>query len=71
MKIDFTKWLLEIAIPMAETSSSSFIAQIKEQAVKESGWNKLRDLVILPFVINIGLYITKKTLEKTIEGDIN
>ena len=68
MKEDFTKWLLDIALPLAETSAISFISQIKEQSVKETGWVKLRDLVVLPFIINGGLYIIKKTLIKTIEG---
>ena len=32
MKEDFTVWLLDIAMPLAETSADSFISQIKEQA---------------------------------------
>lgn len=65
MKEDFTKWLLEVAMPLAETSADSFISQIKDQAVKESGWTKLRDLVVLPFIITGGLWIVKQSLVKT------
>ena len=65
MKEDFTKWLLEVAMPLAETSADSFISQIKDQAVKESGWTKLRDLVVLPFIITGGLWVVKQSLVKT------
>lgn len=65
MKEDFTKWLLEIAMPLAETSADSFISQVKDQAVKESGWTKLRDLVVLPFIITGGLWVVKQSLVKT------
>ena len=65
MKEDFTKWLLEVAMPLAETSADSFISQVKDQAVKESGWTKLRDLVVLPFIITGGLWIVKQSLIKT------
>ena len=65
MKEDFTKWLLEVAMPLAETSADSFISQVKEQAVKENGWTKLRDLVVLPFIITGCLWIVKQSLIKT------
>lgn len=65
MKENFTIWLLDIAMPLAETSADSFISQVKEQAIKETGWTKLRDLVVLPFIITIGLWVIKQTLIKT------
>lgn len=68
MKEDFTRWLLDIALPLAETSATSFISQIKEQAVNETGWVKVRDLIVLPFIISGGLYIIKNALVKTVEG---
>ena len=68
MKEDFTSWLLEIAMPIAETSADSFISQIKVQAVEENGWTKLRDLVILPFIITGSLWLVKQTLTKTIKN---
>lgn len=68
MKEDFTSWLLEVAMPLAETSADSFISQIKEQAIEENGWTKLRDLVILPFIITGGLWLVKQTLTKTIKN---
>ena len=67
MKEDFTKWLLEVAMPLAETSADSFISQVKEQAVKENGWTKLRDLVVLPFIITGCLWIVKQSLVKTVK----
>lgn len=66
MKNNLTQWLLDTAYPLAENAANSFIEQIKEQAGAESGWCKVRDLIVLPFVINGGLWLVKNTLTKTI-----
>ncbi len=65
MKNSFVKWLLETALPIAKESAENFTAQIKEQAKNESGWCKVRDLVVLPFIIDGGLWIIEKALNKT------
>ncbi len=38
MKEDFTKWLLETCLPLAESAADNFTSQVKEQAKTESGW---------------------------------
>ena len=65
MKRDFTKWLVETCLPLAETAATNFIAQIKEQARTETGWCKVRDLIVLPLIINGGLWIIKQGLAAT------
>lgn len=65
MKQDFTKWLVETCLPLAETAAANFIAQIKEQANTETGWCKVRDLIVLPLIINGGLWIIKQGLVAT------
>lgn len=65
VKQDFTGWLVETALPLAETAADKFIEQVQAQAKEESGWNKARDLVVLPAVIRAGLYFTKVVLGKT------
>lgn len=67
MKKAFVKWLLETALPIAKASADKFTSQIKEQAAAEQGWCKIRDLIVLPFVIDGGLWLIKTTLTKTAE----
>ena len=65
MKQDFTKWLVETCLPLAETAAANFISQIKEQAKAETGWCKVRDLIVLPLIIKSGLWIIKQGLAAT------
>ena len=64
MKSEFSKWLLETALPMAEEAGNKFISEVKEQSKNEQGWCKVRDLIVLPFVINGGLWLVKTALEQ-------
>lgn len=68
MKEQFTKWLLETCLPMAETAAESFIDQTKEQAKGESGWCKIRDMIVLPAIINGGLWLAEKALNASVEA---
>ena len=65
MKQDFTKWLVETCLPLAESAAANFISQIKDQAKIETGWCKVRDLIVLPLIINGGLWIIKQGLATT------
>ena len=69
MKSNLTQWLLDTAYPLAENAANSFIEQTKEQAGFESGWCKVRDLIVLPFIINGGLWLAKNALSKTVSAD--
>lgn len=48
-------------------SADSFIFQIKEQAKTETGWVKIRDLIVLPYIIYGGLWLIEQTIIKTVE----
>ena len=67
MKSDFTKWLLSEILPVLEKAADNFVAQIKEQAASETGWCKIRDLVVLPMLIDGGLWLIEQALSKTVE----
>ena len=65
LKEQFSSWLVETVMPLAHTAADSFITQTKAQAADEKGWCKIRDLIVLPAVINLGLWVTEKALVKT------
>jgi hypothetical protein len=69
MKDEFVKWLLEVLLPLAKTAADDFVAQIKAQATSETGWCKIRDMIVLPFIIEGGLWLIEKVLNKTIDVD--
>ena len=62
MKEQFTTWLLETCLPLAESAAENFNSQVKEQAKTETGWCKVRDLIVLPMVVNGGLWLVKQSL---------
>ena len=65
LKEQFSSWLVETVMPLAHTAADNFITQTKAQAADEKGWCKIRDLIVLPAVINLGLWVTEKALVKT------
>jgi hypothetical protein len=62
MKQAFSAWLLRELYPALKESGTKFVDQIKEQAKKESGWCKVRDLIVLPLIVEIGLWAMEKSL---------
>lgn len=66
MKDEFTKWVLNVLLPLAKNAADDFVKQIRDQATSETGWCKIRDAIVLPFVIEGGLWLIEKVLEQTI-----
>lgn len=65
MKNDFITWLTGEGIEFAQAFADSVIAECKEDAPKETGWCKIRDGLVLPVALNIGMYILKTVLTKS------
>ena len=64
VKHTFTLWLLNDLLPVAKVSAKDFISQITEQAKSEKGWTKVRDLIVLPAIINGVLWLCETSLKK-------
>jgi hypothetical protein len=69
MKDELVKWLLDVLLPMAKTAADDFVAQIKAQATSETGWCKIRDAIVLPFIIEGGLWLIEFALNKVVPAD--
>ena len=65
LKESVTQKVIDEVIPAVEDVAGKFIATIEAQAKDETGWNKLRDSIVLPLVINGAIYIVKYVLNKT------
>ena len=61
-KQQFLTNFVEAGVPVIEEYAAQFTTKVKEQAANESGWNKVRDAVVIPFAVQIGLYVGKQIL---------
>lgn len=62
-KQEFLKNFIEAGVPVVEEYAAQFSAKVKEQSASEQGWNKIRDAFVIPFAVQIGLYVGKQILE--------
>lgn len=67
VKQNLTKQIVESILPAIKTAADSFTAKIKEQAKTETGWCKIRDMLVLPLLIDGAIYVVEKVLTKTME----
>ena len=70
VKQNLTKQIVESILPSVKTVADGFTAKIKEQAKAETGWCKIRDMLVLPLVINGVIYVVETVLTKTLEKTI-
>lgn len=66
VKQHVTNTILSEIIPVIENAVDSFCATIKEQSKTESGWCKIRDGIVLPLLMQGGVYVIKLVLSKTV-----
>lgn len=70
VKQNLTKQIVESILPAIKTAADSFTDKIKEQAKTETGWCKIRDLLVLPLVIEGAIYVGETVLTKTMEKTV-
>jgi len=54
-------------IPALKAVVSPMLEECEKQGKTETGWCKVRDLIVLPLVIEVGLWGIQKILDKTKE----
>ena len=64
LKDNLVGWAEKEGIEFVETFADGVIDECRKDAEKESGWCKIRDGVILPVALNVGMYILKVVLGK-------
>ncbi len=62
LKDQLVSSLTSDGFPVIEELAATFVGKIQDQAATEAGWNKIRDSVVLPLVIRVGLYIMMKAV---------
>lgn len=66
VKVDLTTQIVNNGMPAIEDVADAFVTKIQAQASAETGWNKVRDQVVLPLLIKGAIYFVKIVLAKTI-----
>lgn len=66
VKQHVTNTILSEVVPVVENAVDSFCTTTKEQSKTETGWCKIRDGVVLPLLMQGGVYVVKLVLSKTI-----
>lgn len=59
-KQTFLTNFVEAGIPVVEQYAAQFVDEVRKQADGETGWVKIRDAFVIPFAVQIGLYIGKQ-----------
>ena len=62
-KQQFLANFIEAGVPIIEEYATQFTAKVKDQSADETGWTKIRDAVVIPFAVQIGLYVGKQILQ--------
>ena len=62
-KQQFLANFIEAGVPVIEEYAALFTGKVKEQSANETGWAKIRDAIVIPFAVQIGLYIGKQILQ--------
>ena len=57
-------WLKDKILPAAKEIAETYTAALKESAASETGWNKFRDTVFLPTLVDGAFWLFDKVLEK-------
>jgi hypothetical protein len=59
-------WLKDKVVPAAKEVAAVYTGKLKEAAATESGWNKFRDSIFLPTLIDGAIWLTDKALGKMV-----
>ena len=64
LKEEMTRNILTNGIPAVKAVADKFVGQLQQQAKNETGWNKLRDQMVLPLIISGTIWAVQFALRK-------
>ena len=70
-KQELTKNLVDNVMPAVDAWVDKLAGGLTEEAKGESGWCKIRDGIVLPYVLKAIMYIGKQALERTLENTVS
>ena len=58
--------LVNEAEPAVEAFLDKFVAGVKAEADKETGWCKIRDAVVIPYALSAIVWVSKYVIQRTL-----
>ena len=69
-KQELTKNLVDNVMPAVDAWVDKLSAGLTEEAKEETGWCKIRDGIVLPYVLKAIMYVGKQALERTLTNTV-
>ena len=69
-KQELTKNLVDNVMPAVDAWVDKLAGGLTEEAKGESGWCKIRDGIVLPYVLKAIMYVGKQALERTLANTV-
>ena len=69
-KQELTKNRVDNVMPAVDAWVDKLAGGLIEEAKAETGWNKIRDGIVLPYVLKAIMYIGKQALERTLANTV-
>ena len=69
-KQELTKNLVDNVMPAVDAWVDKLAGGLTEEANGESGWCKIRDGIVLPYVLKAIMYVGKQALERTLANTV-
>ena len=69
-KQELTKNLVNNVMPAVDAWVDKLAGGLIEEAKAETGWNKIRDGIVLPYALRALVYLGRQVLEKTLENTV-
>jgi hypothetical protein len=67
LKDRFVTWVEDEGIAFIQQFADGIINECRKDAETESGWCKIRDSIVVPGLLNVGMYILKMVIAKAAE----
>ena len=69
-KQNLTKNLVDNVMPAVDAWIDKLSSGLIEEAKAETGWNKIRDGIVLPYALRALVYLGRQVLQKTLENTV-
>ena len=69
-KQELTKNIVDNVMPAVDAWVDKLSAGLTEEAKEETGWCKIRDGIVLPYVLKAIMYVGKQALERTLANTV-
>ena len=69
-KQELTKNLVDNVMPAVDAWVDKLAGGLIEEAKAETGWNKIRDGIVLPYALKAIMYVGKQALERTLANTV-